>query len=136
VWGKLAINAAINPLTALLQVPNGELLERPTAQALMGSAAAEVAAVAAARGVQLPYADPPAAAQEVARRTAANYSSMLRDIQRGAPTEIDAICGAIVRAGEQAQVPTPVNRTLWQLVKALANGSAGSEADSRKNGSH
>jgi 2-dehydropantoate 2-reductase len=123
VWGKLAINAAINPLTALLQVPNGELLERPTAQALMGSAAAEAAAVAAARGVQLPYGDPPAEAEEVARRTSANYSSMLRDIQRGAPTEIDAISGAIVRAGEQAQVPTPVNRTLWQLVKALANGA-------------
>ena len=124
VWGKLAINAAINPLTALLQVPNGELLQRPTARALMGSAAAEVEAVAAARGVRLPYSDTPSAAEEVARRTSANYSSMLCDIQRGAPTEIDAICGAIVRAGEQAQVPTPVNRTLWHLVKALAEGSS------------
>ena len=44
---------------------------------------------------------------------------MLQDVQRGGPTEIDAICGAIVQAGEHTGVPTPINRTLWQLVKAL-----------------
>jgi 2-dehydropantoate 2-reductase len=59
------------------------------------------------------------AVETIARRTAANRSSMLQDIQRGAPTEIDAICGAIVAASEQTGVSTPVNRTLWQLVKAL-----------------
>jgi 2-dehydropantoate 2-reductase len=46
---------------------------------------------------------------------------MLQDVARGAPTEIDAICGAIVEAGERAGVPTPTNRTLGQLVKALSN---------------
>ena len=75
--------------------------------------------MAAAQGMHLPYPDPLAAAETVARRTAANRSSMLQDVQRGAPTEIDAICGAIVQAGERTGVPTPVNRTCWQLVKAL-----------------
>jgi 2-dehydropantoate 2-reductase len=74
--------------------------------------------VAQALGIALPYADPAAAVEAVARRTAANYASMLQDIRRGAPTEIDAISGAVVRAGTQAGVPTPVNRALWQLVKA------------------
>ncbi len=119
VWGKLAINAAINPLTALLQVPNGELLARPTARDLMGDAAREVAAVAAARGIVLRYQDPAAAAEDVAARTATNRSSMLQDVRRGAPTEIDAICGAVAPAGAEAGVPTPVNQVLWQLVKAL-----------------
>ena len=120
VWGKLAINAAINPLTALLGIPNGELLARPHALALMAEAAEETAAVAAARGVRMPHAEPGAAAIEVAGRTASNHSSMLQDIQRGAPTEIDAICGAIALEGENLGVLTTVNRTLWHLVRALA----------------
>ncbi len=123
LWGKLVINAAINPLTALLRVPNGELLERPTARALMVSLARETAAVAAALGYPLDDTNPAAAVEAVARRTAANRSSMLQDLQRGAPTEIDAICGAIVRAGEQTGVPTPVNLLVWQLVKALYHES-------------
>jgi 2-dehydropantoate 2-reductase len=119
LWGKLVINAAINPITALLRIPNGELLERPEARELMQAAALEAAAVARTRGIELPYPDPVEAAENVARRTAANLSSMLQDVMRCAPTEIDAICGAIVREGEQAGVDTPVNRTLWKLVKGF-----------------
>ena len=120
VWSKLVINAAINPLTALLRVPNGELLSRPSARTLMGLAAGEAATVAEALNFRLAYGDPAAAAEGVARRTAANHSSMLQDLLRGAPTEIDAICGAVVAAGAERSVPTPVIQTLWFLVKALA----------------
>jgi 2-dehydropantoate 2-reductase len=118
LWGKLATNAAINPLTALLGVQNGELLKRPTARLLMAGLARETAAVAAAQGIHLPYPDPVQAAEAVAGRTASNRSSMLQDVQRGASTEIDAICGNIVEAGEQFGVDTPLNRTMWLLVKA------------------
>jgi len=119
LWGKLVINAAINSLTALLRVPNGELLERPSVRQLMGKAALEAASVAVARGIHLPYPDPVVAVEEVARNTAANISSMLQDVLRGTPTEIDAINGAIVREGEKVGVPTPVNQMLWQLVRGL-----------------
>jgi len=119
LWGKLVINASINPLTALLRVTNGELLVRKPARNLMGITARETAAVAVARGIRLPYPDPVVAVETIARRTAENYSSMLRDVIRGAETEIDSINGAIVNAGEETNVPTPVNRTLWQLIKAL-----------------
>lgn len=121
LWGKLVINAAINPITALLGITNGELLERLPARTLLATVAREAAAVAVAHGVRLPYPDPAVAVETIARRTSANRSSMLQDVARGAPTEIDAICGAIVEAGERAGVPTPTNRTLWQLVKALSN---------------
>jgi 2-dehydropantoate 2-reductase len=127
LWGKLLINAAINPLTALLDVLNGELLERRPARQLMQSIAHETAAVAEAQGIRLPYTDPVSAAEAVARRTAANRSSMLQDVQRHAPTEIDAICGAIVRAGEKSGVPAPINRTLYHLVKALEPDDPGQE---------
>ncbi|HEY2982127.1 MAG TPA: 2-dehydropantoate 2-reductase [Anaerolineales bacterium] len=119
VWGKLIVNAAINPLTALLRVPNGVLLERPAARALMAALATEAAQVAAAEKVHLPFSDPVAAAEEVARLTAANHSSMLQDVQRGAQTEIDAICGAIVERGELHGISTPVNRVCRDLVRAV-----------------
>ena len=118
VWGKLVINAAINPLTALLRVPNGELLHRPAAHLLMRVLAQEAAAVATAQGVRLPFEDAVSAAEDVARKTAANHSSMFQDVRRGAPTEIDAICGAITQTGEKLGISTPVNRVCWQLTRA------------------
>ncbi len=124
LWGKLAVNAGINPLTALLRVTNGALLEDPNARSLMGEAARETAAVAAARGVRLPYPDPAVQAEEVARRTGANRSSMLQDVLRGAPTEVDAINGAVAAEGDRLGVGTPVNRTLWQLVRAAVAAGA------------
>jgi 2-dehydropantoate 2-reductase len=118
IWGKLVINSAINPLTALLRVPNGELLERPSARQMMGALADETAQAAAAEKIDLPFADPIAAAEEVARKTASNRSSMLQDVLRGAPTEIDAICGAVVKIAKKHDIPTPANRACWQLVSA------------------
>jgi 2-dehydropantoate 2-reductase len=121
VWGKLVVNAAINPLTALLRVPNGELLNRAPARELMGRLAREVAEVARAEHVQLPFSDPVTAVEEVAHKTAANHSSMLQDVLRGARTEIDAICGAVVSKGDGYGIDAAANRACWDLVRALRN---------------
>lgn len=130
VWLKVAVNCAINPLTALHGVPNGTLLEDPELRRHMIAAAREVAAVACARGVELD-ADPAAKALEVAARTTTNRSSMLQDVDRGARTEIDALCGAVVRLGEDAAVATPVNGDLWQRIQELDGVGAGCPALSR-----
>jgi 2-dehydropantoate 2-reductase len=122
VWGKLVVSTAINPLTALLRIPNGALLERPVARLVMAALARETAAVATAMGISLPFTDPVSMAEDVARRTAANRSSMLQDVERGAPTEIDAICGAVARAGEECSIRAPVNWMMWQLIGALSAG--------------
>jgi 2-dehydropantoate 2-reductase len=119
VWGKLVVNAGINALSALLRVLNGALAELPNARELLSEAVAEAAAVAQARGVALPYADPIAHTLSVARATAANQSSMLQDILRGSRSEIEAINGAVVREGMRLGVATPVNATLTRLVRAL-----------------
>jgi len=116
IWGKLAVNCGINALTALYGIRNGELLEREKTAVLMEKAALECAAVARARGVELPYADPVAEVRETARRTAENTSSMLMDILRGAPTECDAINGAVAREGKRLGVPVPVNEALWRAM--------------------
>lgn len=125
VWGKLAINAGINPVTALLRVENGGLVQDSAARMLAVAAAQEVAAVATACGIRLPFTDAGEALLAVAKRTAGNRSSMYQDILRGAPTEIGAICGAVVRKGEEFKVPTPVNRTLWRLVREQTTHRAG-----------
>ena len=117
IWGKLAVNAGINPLTGLLQVPNGYLATNAVARSLMNKAAKETEAVALAQNVILPYADAAEEALRVAQATATNRSSMAQDLARGAPTEIDSICGAIVRIGRELRIPTPVNQALLQLIK-------------------
>jgi 2-dehydropantoate 2-reductase len=117
LWGKLAINAGINPLTALLEVPNGQLNLDQRLRQLMAGAANEVARVASAQGIQLPYPNAASRATEVAQATANNRSSMLQDISRGAPTEIDAISGAVVQLGQELGIPTPINQYLLGLVK-------------------
>jgi 2-dehydropantoate 2-reductase len=120
LWGKLVINAAINPLTAILKVQNGRLLTNEPARSLLGLLAEETAAVAGARGVELPYSNPTQVVESVARRTSENYSSMFKDILRGSLTEVDAINGAIVRIGDEDNLPVQLNRAVWLLVKAVS----------------
>jgi 2-dehydropantoate 2-reductase len=119
VWGKLAINVAINPLTAILRVRNGRLLSSDWSKSIMREAALEVSVIAKAHDIQLSFSDAAAEAERVALITANNRSSMLQDVIRGAETEIESICGEIVRRGEQLGVPVPANRLLYQMVKAL-----------------
>jgi len=119
IWGKLVINAAINPLTALLRVTNGELLEYPRVRKVMSALARETAEVADAEQVHLPFNNPVDAAEDVARKTSKNISSMFADVQRGAPTEIDAISGAVTQMAEKHGIKTPYNRACWQLVRAI-----------------
>lgn len=120
LWSKLLVNAVINPLTALLGLPNGALLERPEARRLMSLVAGEVRAVAQAQGIELgsSTADPAHLAFAVAQATATNRSSMLQDLERGRRTEIGAINGAVVAAARALGIPTPVNEALTLLVQA------------------
>lgn len=122
IWGKLIVSAGIYPLTALLRVHNGVLAEENAARHLLKLIVGEASAVAYARGITLPYDSTPIEhVLAVARETGANRSSMLSDILRGMPTEIDTINGAIAREGERLNVPTPINAVLVALVKALEN---------------
>ncbi|MBN2243240.1 MAG: ketopantoate reductase family protein [Acidobacteria bacterium] len=120
LWGKLCASCGINAPTAILRVENGELLERPDASDLMVRAAEECAAVARAKNIRIPFSDPAVWVREVARRTARNRSSMYQDLLRGAPTECDAIYGAVVREAGILGVAVPVNTILWKLMRALA----------------
>jgi 2-dehydropantoate 2-reductase len=120
LWGKAVANAAINPLTALWRVPNGELLASAERRGLLAALAREAAAVAQAAEITLPFDDPVAYVESVCRATAANRSSMLQDVSAGRPTEIDSINGILIAEGARLGVPTPVNEAVWRLVRGLA----------------
>lgn len=120
VWGKLVINSAINPLTAIIGCRNGELLEIEDARWLLDQVAEESALFATAQEIHLPYQDPIQIVHQVAQRSAQNISSMLADLLRGAPTEIDWINGAIARRAARIGFPTPLNIYLWKTVRARA----------------
>ena len=120
-WGKLVLNCAVNPITALLRLPNGGLLRSEASSALEVAyqAADEAARVARSAGIRLPYAEPRAELERVLRRTAGNRSSMLQDVDNARPTEVEAISGAVVAEAGEHGVPVPVNRLLLALVRAL-----------------
>lgn len=119
-WGKLLVNAAINPLTALLGVPNGRLLDNVPAQLIMRQILEEAVRIAQAENITLPFTDPLTYVNSVVSLTAENRSSMLQDLTRGAPTEIDQINGALVSMSQKWNIPTPVNQIVLLLVKARA----------------
>lgn len=118
VWGKLMVNVGINALTALLGVRNGVLIEQKASRDLLRAAVAEAATVARAKGIAIPP-DAIERTLAVAQATASNRSSMLADVLRQVPTEIEVINGAVVREGAALGIPTPVNETLTRLVKTL-----------------
>ena len=118
VWRKLVGNAAVNPVSALVGVTNGELLQHLAAR-IVDAAAREAAPVASAEGVPISDDEALRLWRAMAELTAANRSSMLQDVRNGRPTEIDWINGEVVRRGRRHNVPTPVNEALLKLVEVL-----------------
>ena len=118
-WEKLAVNAAINPITALARVRNGAIRDEPL-RSIAASAAREVVAIASERGHAVDEAGTLETVFEVAARTADNESSMARDVRRGRPTEIDAITGAVI---ERSNTTLPVNQVLYALMCGYERGA-------------
>ncbi|XVH32760.1 ketopantoate reductase family protein [Haloferacaceae archaeon DSL9] len=116
-WEKLAVNAAINPTTALARVENGALADGP-ATTIAKRAARECARVARAEGVRLSNRQALAALERVAATTAANHSSMRQDVAAERRTEIDALNGEVVARASAHRLAVPTNELLTALVRA------------------
>lgn len=118
VWRKLVGIAAVNPVSALVGVTNGELLLH-LASHIVDAAARETARVATAEGVAIDEGEAIRLWRAMAEFTAATRSSMLQDVRSGRPTEIDWINGEVARRGRRHGVATPVNDALLKLVEVL-----------------
>jgi len=119
---KLLYNCLLNPLGALIGVPYGDLGRSPETRRILETVAREIFAVLehAGRRTHWPTADAylDTFYRELLPPTADHESSMLQDLAAGRPTEIEALCGAVVRMGAVHDVPTPVNAALTALVHA------------------
>lgn len=118
LWAKLVVNCAYNALSAITQLPYGELVAAEHVARVMRDVVDECLAVAGAAGVSIP-GDMHKAVRRVGETMAGQRSSTAQDLARGKPTEIDHLNGLVVKKGESLGVPTPANRTLLALVKAL-----------------
>ncbi|MET1124661.1 MAG: 2-dehydropantoate 2-reductase [Archaeoglobaceae archaeon] len=117
IWVKAAINAAINPITALCRVRNGAVASPPLwhVAKMVGEECKEVLA---ALGYEFDVEE----IRQVAEATAENRSSMLQDVEKGKRTEVDYINGAFVKKGEELGIDCVANRILWLLVRGVGSG--------------
>jgi 2-dehydropantoate 2-reductase len=122
LWTKAIVNAAINPLSSLTRLSNGELAKNRGIQGIAQRAIDEGMLVSHAARIRL-VGDPRKLWLRILLSTRANKSSMLRDIERGKITEIRQLNGALVSRGKRARVKTPVNEFLTELVLALEESS-------------
>ncbi|MEH6356254.1 MAG: 2-dehydropantoate 2-reductase [Marinobacter sp.] len=120
LWQKLVVNAGINAFTALLDCPNGAILQASLYQQTIDELCVEIAALLRAdTGQDIAPHTLRERIEAVAKSTARNTSSMRADVNAGRKTEIDFINGYLVQCGQQHGIATPVNQMLVQRVKAI-----------------
>lgn len=116
LWTKLAVNCALNALSALTVLPYGRLIGHEGVDALILGILAECRAVAEASGITLA----PTLEDTVfglGTSMSEQYSSTAQDLARGRRTEIDDLNGAVMRRAAELGLAAPLNQTLWTLVK-------------------
>ena len=122
VWHKLVVNCVVNPITAILGCEVGGIAN-PQLEPLKRLVIDECIAVAAAEGVNFETDF----MREIDDffRPSHNVASMLQDLRRGRPTEIDYMNGAVTAIAVQHTIPCPVNEALTAIIKTMgASGAA------------
>ncbi|MGN1401771.1 MAG: 2-dehydropantoate 2-reductase [Bacillus sp. (in: firmicutes)] len=115
---KLFVNAMINPLTAVLGVPNGSLVSNPYYHSIFDALFKELCDVIVMNGRE----ELKAHVEDICRSTAKNRSSMLSDIEAGRATEIDSILGYVLKAAVEQSLAVPVTETLYRMIKGKEMG--------------
>jgi 2-dehydropantoate 2-reductase len=115
LWTKLIGNASYNPIAALTGARMDEINASPGLLDLIRRMMIEAMQVAAALGARITVTVEERLA--LARKLGAARISMLQDLERGRPLEIDAIVGAVAELGRRAEVPTPTIDGVEALVR-------------------
>jgi 2-dehydropantoate 2-reductase len=118
IWTKLALAGPMGPLTALLRRTVKDVADDEHSLAVIREMFDETVAVAHASGVALDRDETWKHCRETFSGAGPHVTSMAADVLARRRTEIDSFCGEISRLGDELGVPTPVNRTVWRLLKA------------------
>jgi 2-dehydropantoate 2-reductase len=116
LWGKLAINAVINPMTAVHDCTNGRLISDPILNEQIYALCKEIETIAAAENQSLFQEPLYEAVKRVALGTDQNISSMLQDVRHKRPTEIDFISGFLLDKANKHAIEAPLNDALMQAL--------------------
>lgn len=131
LWQKVTYNCALNPMSALLDVPYGALAAEEATCSIMRDIVNEIYTVGQRMGVALDPDTPDdyykLLVEALIPPTAAHYASMREDLRRGRRTEIGALNGAICRYAQQHGIHCPVNKTLVRLIETREILGMGSE---------
>ena len=122
LWSKMVMLTALSGVCCLARLPISDVLAAPEGAAIVRRAMEEVAAVATARNITLE----PGALKAVQGFDPANVPaikpSMLVDLERGKPLEVEWLSGAISRLGRDVGVPTPTHDVVWGALKPWSLG--------------
>jgi 2-dehydropantoate 2-reductase len=122
LWKKLAANCVINPLTALFQCTNGELLMEPAFPQLQQELLGEIAQIAKKTADQNISEDSLSSfVFQVIQDTRNNKSSMFQDILKKQRTEVDHLNGYVVQKGRDLGIESPANEEICQRILELQN---------------
>jgi 2-dehydropantoate 2-reductase len=123
-WTKMVMNCAGNAVTAIAQTSFAHVARNLDTREVLRTVINECVVVARAAGVALPDIDWTEKGLKNAETLGEATSSTAQDIARCKPTEIDSLNGYIVRRGKELGVPTPVNMTLFALIKLIEESSS------------
>ncbi|MFA7424175.1 MAG: ketopantoate reductase family protein [Desulfosarcinaceae bacterium] len=119
LWWKFMINVGMNQASAAMGAPYGAFQTRAEARDLMEALMREVIALAGPSGVNLGEQDITDWYQVLKTLSPDGKTSMLQDVEAGRKTEVEIFGGTVVALGQRHDVPTPVNRTLFQIIRVL-----------------
>ncbi|ADB49478.1 ketopantoate reductase family protein [Conexibacter woesei] len=114
LWSKLVRLNSLACVTSAYDAPLGKIRDDPERRPVLEACVRETAAVACAAGAAI---DPERTLAELGEAHATLGSSMRRDIAAGRPPELDAIAGAVLRAGGRLGVACP---TVAELARQIA----------------
>lgn len=125
-WVKVAVNAAVNPLTVIFRCPNGELLEHPEAIELMRGMQQEIAEIFRGMGMNQTAENLGDLTSGVIAGTRDNLSSMLQDFERGADrNELDHITVPLIEQAGKLGVNSSVLQEVDRRARACFAGRSG-----------